>query len=225
MKRLVVFDVDGTLTLTGNFDGELFVQSIKEVLGINSVNTDWTTYRNVTDVGVIAELIERHGLEQTVQSVQDHFLALLRSKLAETPETCREVPGAAEMLSVLRKHPDFECAVASGAWHESVLLKTRSAGLVIEGLPMATCDDSSQREQITQMSIERARLQYCLLTSTPVTLVGDAPWDFQVATNLQLHFVGIGSGQQATRLLECGAKHVIEDFTDVERFLELVAQS
>jgi len=32
--------------------------------------------------------------------------------------------------------------------------------------------------------------------------------------------VGIG-GQ---RLLECGAKHVIEDFSDVEGFLELVVQ-
>jgi len=220
MKRLVVFDLDGTLTLTREPDERLFAQSIKEVLGIKSINTDWTSYRNVTDIGVVAELIERHGLQQTVQSVQDRFIALLRSELDVTPGKCREVPGAARMLSVLREHPDFECSVASGAWRESVLLKTRSAGLVIEGLPLATCDDSPQREQIVQMSIERARSQYNLPSDTPVTLVGDAPWDVQVATKLQLHFVGIG-GQ---RLLEFGAKHVIEDFTDVERFLELVAQ-
>ncbi len=217
MKRLVVFDLDGTLTLTGNFDGELFAQSITEVLGIKGLNTDWTTYRNVTDNGVIAELIERHDLEQTVQSVQDHFLALLQSRLAETP--CREVPGAAKMLSVLREHPDFEYSVATGSWRESALLKIRSAGLSVEVL--ATCDDSSEREQITLISIERARSQYNLPPDTPVTLVGDAPWDVQVAINLQLHFVGIG-GQ---RLLECGAKHVIEDFTDVDGFLELVVQS
>ncbi len=119
------------------------------------------------------------------------------------------------MLLVLREHPDFECAVATGSWRESALLKIRSAGLVIEGLPLATCDDSSEREQITQVSIERAQSQYHFPPDTPVTLVGDAPWDVQVATNLQLHFVGIG-GQ---RLLECGAKHVIEDFTGVEGFL------
>ena len=219
VKRLVVFDLDGTLTLSREPDERLFAQSITDVLIINSVNTDWTTYRNVTDVGVIEELIERHGLEQTVQSVQDRFIALLRSDLAETP--CREVPGAARMLSVLREHPDFECSVATGSWPESALLKIRSAGLVIEGLPMATCDDSSEREQITQVSIERARYQYHLPTDTPVTLVGDSPWDFEVATKLQLHFVGIGK----QRLLECGAKHVMEDFTDVDRFLELAAQS
>jgi len=108
------------------------------------------------------------------------------------------------MLSVLREHPDFECALASGAWRESVLLKTRSAGLVIEGLPLATSDDSSQREEIVQMSIERAQSQYHLPADTLVTLVGDGPWDFQVATNLKHHFVGIGSGRQ--RLLECGAR-------------------
>ena len=58
---------------------------------------------------------------------------------------------------------------------------------------------------------------------TPVTLVGDGPWDVQVATTLGHHFVGIGSDRQ--RLLECGAKHVLEDFTDVEGFLELVVRS
>ncbi len=123
------------------------------------------------------------------------------------------------MLSLLRGHPDFEYSVATGSWRESALLKIRSAGLVVEAL--ATCDDSPQREQIVQMSIERAQSQYHLPVSTPVTLVGDAPWDVQVANSLHFHFVGIG-GQ---RLLECGAKHVIEDFTDVDRFLELVSQS
>jgi phosphoglycolate phosphatase-like HAD superfamily hydrolase len=221
MKRLVVFDLDGTLTLSRETDEGLFAQSIREVLGIKSLNTDWTTYRDVTNIGVIAELIERHGLEQTVQSVQDRFITLLRSDLDETP--CREVPGAAKMLSVLSEHPDFEYSVATGSWRESALLKIRSAGLVIEVL--ATCDDSPQREQLTRMSIQRARSQYNLAPDTPVTLVGDAPWDVRVATNLELDFVGIGSGQQAERLLECGTKHVIEDFTDVDRFLELVAQS
>ena len=147
MKRLVVFDLDGTLTLTGDFDGEIFVQALKEALGIENVNADWTTYRSVTDAGVTAEIIERNGLEKTVQLVQDHFLAFLRSRLAETP--CREVPGAARMLSVLREHPDFEYSVATGSWRESALLKMDSAGLVVEAL--ATCDDSPQREEITQI--------------------------------------------------------------------------
>jgi phosphoglycolate phosphatase-like HAD superfamily hydrolase len=221
MKRLVVFDVDGTLTLTTESHDELFAQAVEEVLGIENVNTDWTTYRTVTDAGVTAELIERNGLRGTVQSVHDRVTALLRSDLVETP--CREVPGAKKILSVLREHPDFECAIASGAWRESVLFKTRSAGLVIEHLPLATSDDSSQREEVVRMSIERAQSQYHLPSDTPVTLVGDGPWDFQVATNLQHQFVGIGSGRQ--RLLDCGAKHVLEDFTDVDRFLELVAQS
>ncbi len=124
------------------------------------------------------------------------------------------------MLRKLRENPDFECSLATGAWRESALIKLRTARLEVDGVPLATCDDSPQRVEIVQVSIQRARTQYHLPTDTPVTLVGDRPWDFEVATKLQLHFVGIG-GQ---RLLECGAKHVMEDFTDVDRFLELVAQ-
>jgi len=218
MKRLIVFDVDGTLTLSAESHDEVFVQGVRDALGIENLNTDWSTYRTVTDSGVAAEIIERNNLKSTVQSVHDRVIACLRSALAATP--CREVPGATRILSALREHPDFECAIASGAWRESVLLKTRSAGLVIEDLPLATSDDSSQREKIVQMSIDRAGSQYHLSPDTPVTLVGDGPWDVQVATMLGHNFVGIGG----KRLLECGAKHVMEDFTNVDRFLELAAQ-
>ena len=228
MKRLIVFDVDDTLTLTMSVDEGLFVRAAQEVLGVENINTDWSAYRNVTDDGIITELIERQGRlveQQEVRSVRDQFVTLLRSESCVAPDKFVEVPGAKRMLSKLRQHPDFECSLATGAWRESALIKLQAAGLDVDGVPLATCDDSPQREQIVEVSIQRARTQYHLPTDTPVTLVGDRPWDFQVASKLQLQFVGIGSGRQASRLRACGAKHVIEDFTDVDRFLGLAAQS
>ena len=219
MKRLIVFDVDDTLTRTMSVDEVLFVRAAQEVLEVENINTDWSAYRNVTDAGIIAEIIKRHGGE--VDSVRDRFVTLLRAECRVAPDKFREVPGAKRMLSKLRQDPKFECSLATGAWRESALIKLRHAGLEIDGVPLATCDDSPQREEIVRVSIERARTQYHLPSDTLVTLVGDAPWDVQVATNLGYHFVGIGR----QRLGECGAKHVIEDFTDVDRFLELVAQA
>ena len=37
MKRLIVFDVDGTLTLTNEVHGRLFPLAIEEVLGIDGI--------------------------------------------------------------------------------------------------------------------------------------------------------------------------------------------
>ena len=215
MKRLIVFDVDGTLTLTNEVHGRLFPLAIEEVLGIDGIDTDWTHYRTVTDAGVTAEIIERHGLERDVQSVRERFVALLRTELASGDFMA--VPGAAKMLSIVREHPDFECAIATGTWREPLLLKAHYAGLLIEDLPLATSDDSPQREEIVRLSIDRARSHYCLSTDTPITLVGDGPWDLKMATTLQLHFVGVGH--------KSGAKYAIEDFTDADGFLDLVARA
>ena len=47
------------------------------------------------------------------------------------------------------------------------------------------------------------------------------PLSAKVATQ---PFIGIASGKQATCLREAGAEHVIEDFTDLEGFLDLLSR-
>ena len=40
MKRLVIFDVDGTLTLSMALDARLYVRAVEEVLGRSEISTD-----------------------------------------------------------------------------------------------------------------------------------------------------------------------------------------
>ena len=226
MRRLVVFDVDGTLTLTMDLDTELYVEAVKQALDIGEVDTDWSTYRNVTDAGVTAEIIERRFGRPTqpseIQAVRDRFLALIGSALSTGRERCQPVPGAAQMLSVLRAHPDFECAVATGAWRASALLKTRCAGLAIEDLPLVTADDSPRREEILERAVERARSTYRLSERADAIYVGDGVWDVRAAQAAGLAFLGVGTGLHAVTLRAAGASNVIEDFTDIDRLLELL---
>ncbi len=227
MKRLVVFDVDGTLTLTMGLDAALYVEAVKQVLDIDQVNTDWSVYRHVTDSGVAAELIEHHfrrpAQPSEIESVRDRFLTLMDSALTADGQRYQALPGAPEILSVLRAHPDFECAVATGAWRESALLKTRHAGLTIEDLPLATADDSPQREVILEIAVERARSRYRLSKHGGVVYVGDGVWDVQAAHAAGVHFLGVGRGSQASDLRAAGASTVVRDFTDIDHFLGLLA--
>jgi len=108
-------------------------------------------------VKIAAEIIEHHGGQEEVESVRDRFVTLLRWESCEAPDKFLEVPGAKRMLSKLRENPDFEYSLATGAWRESALIKLRTAGLEIDGVPLATCDDSPQREEIVRVSIEKAK--------------------------------------------------------------------
>jgi phosphoglycolate phosphatase-like HAD superfamily hydrolase len=49
-----------------------------------------------------------------------------------------------------------------------------------------------------------------------VVLVGDAPWDLEVARKLDLPFVGIARSAQRDALIARGATHVLQDFVPFE---------
>ena len=57
--QLIIFDIDGTLTQTADVDSRCFVQTVKDVLDLDEIDTDWATYRHVTDAGIAADLLER----------------------------------------------------------------------------------------------------------------------------------------------------------------------
>src|SRR5919199_6051512 len=101
--RLVIFDIDGTLTQTTNTDAECFVRSLADVCGFTDVDTDWSRYRHATDSGIFQEIYEvRAGRSPSlieVSQFRQHFVGLLAQASSETPFAC--VTGASLMLSRL----------------------------------------------------------------------------------------------------------------------------
>ncbi len=51
--RLVMFDIDGTLTDTVNVDKECYVRSLAEACGFVDIETDWSRYEHATDARVL----------------------------------------------------------------------------------------------------------------------------------------------------------------------------
>ena len=57
IRKLVVFDVDGTLTRSNHCDNISFVAAVEDVLGIADICQEWALYQNVTDSGILDELV------------------------------------------------------------------------------------------------------------------------------------------------------------------------
>ena len=49
---LILFDIDGTLVDSNEFDSEFYVQAVRKVLRIE-VGDDWSAYQHVTDGGIL----------------------------------------------------------------------------------------------------------------------------------------------------------------------------
>lgn len=220
--KLVVFDIDGTLTRTDEVDEVCYVRAFEEELGWAGISTDWAAYPSCTDEAIALEVFARHGnrlpRDGEIERVRRRFLSLLEAALAEGPDLFTEIPGAGEALRRLRSDPGFRVALATGAWEASARLKLRAAGLEVEGIPLATSDDHPSREEIVRRAIARAEAGSGPFES--IVSVGDGVWDLRTARALGVGFVGIGSGERAERLRREGAERVIEDFQDWEAFVE-----
>ena len=57
--KLVMFDIDGTLTDTSAADANGFVEAVRDELGITGIDTDWAAYPQATSEGILDEVVRR----------------------------------------------------------------------------------------------------------------------------------------------------------------------
>ena len=224
--HLVVFDIDGTLTDTNLVDGECYWRAVCEVLGISGEQPDWSTFRDVTDAGIAAELCLDHLCRELrgeeIEAIAARLATLLELALVCKDPVAHQIPGSAEILSMLNNSSEFAVALATGGFRLSAKLKLRRAGLPFLELPLASSSDAASREDILRIAAARAAEKHTKQFRT-FTYVGDGVWDVRAARELGWRFIGIGSGEQAKRLRQAGATIVVPDYRPAEAFLQLLA--
>ena len=188
--RAIIFDLDGTLLQSMAADCEIFERSIREVLGSVHFRDSYNSYDNVTDRGIVEELMTDNGLApdtNKVGSIRDIFVRGLRNHV-EASGPFKEVRGAAQFLARLSSDADERVAIATGCWKESALLKLNSSELEVSGIPIVSCDDSTSRTEIMQIALERLDADF-----DSVTYFGDAQWDVNACRTLGWNFIAVGS--------------------------------
>src|SRR5438445_1717165 len=217
--RLVIFDIDGTLTQTMKTDEECFVRSLAAVCGFSDVDTDWSRYKHATDSGIFLEIHEartgRLPSPSETSRFRQHFVDLLARVSSEAAFVA--VTGAPLLLSRLADSGEHQVALATGAWRDSARLKMASAGLCYDDYPAASSDDAFDRESIIRLSMQSAAERYGSLGST--VYVGDGVCDARACRNVGIPFIGVATDGRASRLSEEGAVCVFPDLSDVDLFL------
>src|SRR5262249_27771565 len=174
--RLVIFDIDGTLTQSMRAETECFVRSLADICGFHDVETDWSRCTHATDSGVFHEIYEaRSGRSPSsieISQFRQRFLSLLAQASSEA--TFAPITGASLLLSRLACSAEHRVALATGAWRDSARLKMASAGLCYDNYPAASSDDALDRESIIRLSISRAAERYGGFSDT--VYVGDGVW-------------------------------------------------
>lgn len=219
--KLVMFDIDGTLTESNHLDDESYLQALHEVFGFSKVSTDWASYTHVTDACILKEVFQnqrdRFPSFREIETFQKRFLELLIDG-ATAHGGVKPISGSSYILKKLLASPDYQVAYAGGGWGASAIFKLKSARLPIENIPYAFSDDDESREGIMAIAHSRAETYYSQLLSD-VVYIGDGVWDIRSAKKLGYSFIGIASGDEAKALFKEGATYIFPNYDDYESFL------
>jgi len=228
MKNLVIFDIDGTLTQTNHVDDACFVQSFVDELGIRDLDTDWSRYPTVCDSGITQHIFRtrfgRMPSAPELARLQRRFVALLAQAYDREPQLFVEVPGAGVAVHKLRQHPDWAVAIATGGWQTSAGFKLSKARIAVDGLPAAFADHGITREVILAAAVVMARHTYQQQQFARIVYIGDGVWDVRTARHLNLDFIGVASGEREAVLRAEGARAIIQDFSDFDRFRHVLEE-
>jgi FMN phosphatase YigB (HAD superfamily) len=203
-----MFDVDGTLLRSGDFDGRCYVDAVREVTG-RAPHAEWQRYAHVSDAGILDQHVRELGLEPRRNAIHAEVKARFVDKVADwlSRNRLQAVPGAGSFVDRLRGRDDLCLSIATGGWRQTAVMKLESAGIDISDIALASCDDHHARTEIMKIAKTRAAGDRDIRCA----YFGDAEWDRMACETLGYEFVLVGADGIDGRC--------IADYRDPERIL------
>jgi len=196
--NLIIFDIDGTLTLTNEIDSQCFIPAVEVVMQQPLLNTQWHTYKYSTDSGMLTEIwyasFQRTPTEDEIVKVKTAFIDNMKQAWLKNPLLYQSIPGAHQVFNKIFALNNWQIALATGAWQQSALFKLAVCGIKCDEIPKAFSDDHKERTDIIKQAVLLAKESYNTAVYTRIVYVGDRAWDKQAANQLGIEFIGVGEG-------------------------------
>jgi FMN phosphatase YigB (HAD superfamily) len=208
----LIFDIDGTLVQTSDFEGYYYIQAIKHVFGDVDITDNWGLYKNVTDVGILKQIMEENKIQDKsiIPKIQKKFGEYIRNYL-ENGGRCDPIKGAVDFFKKYRLKKKYTLGIATGGWGHTAKLKLQYAGFDIQDIILTSCDDHDERVEIMKQCLNKLGG-----SNNNAIYFGDGDWDQNACQQLGWKFVGVGSNLMG----KCD--FWIQNFSDqgtIEKFL------
>jgi phosphoglycolate phosphatase len=196
--RLVLFDVDGTLVLTGGAGKRAMDRAFEEAFGVADAFADMAMSGR-TDRYLIERGLERWSLPVTPEALnrfRDRYLAHLAATIHE-PGNGRKgtMPGVAALLAALAARPHVQSALLTGNYQGGARLKLGHFGLWNRFAWGAFGDDHSDRDALARAAMSTAAARGVRLADpADAVVIGDTPFDIACARAAGARVVAVATG-------------------------------
>ena len=220
-KRLLLFDIDGTLIHSGGAGVHALRSAFKERFSIDDDLRD-IEIAGMTDSGIVVSILNKHKIPQTNENVSAfldsyvHFLSL------ELPRRKGKLlPGVLELLERLKSRKHLVLALLTGNVSRGAQLKLEHYGVWHFFEFGAFADDHRDRNRLGPFARARAKEKHGReFSASEIDVIGDTPRDIACGKALGARTVAVATGTWSRdRLSEYDPDFLIDDLSDVERVI------
>jgi phosphoglycolate phosphatase-like HAD superfamily hydrolase len=227
MPKLVLFDIDGTLVLTGGAGVRAMTRACEEIVGssdaLNGIpvagRTDWIILYDAL------RLMGRELDEELFGLLRDRYVMHLREEIKLPGRGVKAVmPGVHALLEELQRRADVFLGLLTGNFEAGARIKLEYFDLWRYFRCGAFGDDAKERDALVPFAVARAReCGVPDLSPTDIFVVGDTPHDISCARAVGATPVGVATGGFTTdQLQQSGADIVFRDLSDTAAFVALL---
>lgn len=226
LLKLVLFDIDGTLLMSGGGGKRALNRAFLESFGVSEA-FEGIPVAGRTDHLIFEDAVVRAGVTVTTE-LRAYFFScyfdFLQEEILKPGPRKGLMPGVKELLNQLNASQNIVLGLLTGNFFKAAKIKLIYFDLWHYFICGAYGDDGIQRRDLVPVAIKRARdLGKDIQSVTQVIIVGDTPLDIECATSTGAFSIAVATGYFSTSALRShGAGHVMSDLQDSGAFIKII---
>ena len=228
MKKIALFDIDGTILLTKGTGRRSMELAFLDIFGVPGP-ADYR-YDGKTDMQIVRESMRLAGftdetIDERMQSVMEHYLSNLFAVLEKPDHGSVLLPGVAELLDAVEAHDGIVLGLLTGNVARGAARKLQSVGVDPSRFVLgAYGSDHEHRPELPGIARERASAFLMReVTGAECVIIGDTPNDVACARPIGGRAIAVATGSyDLATLLACGPEAAFADLTDTDAVLQAI---
>jgi phosphoglycolate phosphatase len=205
LKKLALFDIDGTLLTVGAVNRRILIDALKEVYG-TSGSAGTHNFAGKMDSAIIYEVLQNAGLrDDEIAPLFDRarhtYIEMFRS--STTPSDVTLLDGVRELLESLTTIPEISLGLLTGNFEGSGRHKLLLPGINHYFPFGAFADDGRHRNELPPAAVRKAfHFTGKEFSGKDVVIIGDTEHDIECARTNGAKSIAVASGTYPADILK-----------------------
>jgi phosphoglycolate phosphatase-like HAD superfamily hydrolase len=228
MKTLILFDIDGTLVLTGGAGGRAMTLAFEDLFFIPD------GFRGIampgrTDTGILSDAAAIHGIpadSPVLARFPEVYLGHLAREIHKPGPHTLIMPGVTGLLDALAADDDVYLALLTGNYEATAQLKLEHFNLWRYFRSGAFGDGVADRNALVPKALARVAGEGGpVFSPREAVVIGDTPLDVACAAACGARSIAVATGNYSVDdLRAAGADVVFRDLSDTATVLQALAE-